>query len=119
MRSPYKLLAVGLLPLSLAACVSDGTAIYSTPTKLQIMQPADPAPVRMSNVSIRVVTKDNMESFIDEQEKAQGNKNPVFIVMSAKDYQSISLNLAELKRYIDQQNKIIVYYRKTASSLSQ
>jgi predicted metal-dependent peptidase len=51
-----------------------------------------------------------LDQFIAEEAKKQGNSNPVFVVMSTKDYEALSLNLAELKRYIDQQKQIIVYY---------
>jgi hypothetical protein len=35
-----------------------------------------------------------------------------YIAISVKDYENLSLNFAELKRYIEQQKQIIVYYEE-------
>lgn len=95
----------------LAGCASTRKIdVVTTPTEYQVFQPARPAPIRMNNIKFRVVNKENLDQFIAEQSKKQGNDNPVFVVMSTKDYEALSLNLAELKRYIDQQKQIIVYY---------
>jgi len=32
-----------------------------------------------------------------------------------KDYENLALNIAELRRYIDQQGEIIVYYEKAVT----
>lgn len=103
--------------LFLAGCASTRQIdVATTPTELRIYQPARPAPVKLNNVKFRVVTKENLDQFIAEQAKKQGNSNPVFVVISTKDYETLSLNLAELKRYIDQQREIIVYYEGATAS---
>jgi len=109
-----KFLPILLLSFALAGCqTADAPLQVSTkPIELTVMQPIDPEPVRMQDVTWRVVTKENVNKFIDEQVKQTGNVNPVFVVISMKDYQALSLNLADLKRYIDQQKQIILYYRK-------
>jgi len=101
----------------LAGCATTKQVeVVTTPTKYQIYQPAPPAAVKLNKIKFRVVTKETLDAFVAEESKKQGNPNPVFVVMSTKDYQAISLNLAELKRYIDQQKQIIVYYEKATDS---
>ena len=38
---------------------------------------------------------------------------------SVKDYQNLSLNFAELRRYIEQQKQIIVYYEKAVAPVPE
>lgn len=33
-----------------------------------------------------------------------------YVVLSMKDYENLALNIADLRRYLEQQNEIIVYY---------
>lgn len=101
----------------LAACGASEKPLEVTvaPVKTEIAQPARPRPVDLADVQFRVVTKDTLDAFIAEQAKLQENDNPVFIAIGIKDYQALSLNLAELRRYIDQQNSIIVYYQKATA----
>ena len=100
----------------LTACASTKPIEISTaPVVNNIYQPAQPEPVTMSDVKFKVVTKATLDAFIAEQIKLQGNDNPVFVVIGIQDYQSLSLNLAELKRYIDQQKHIIIYYQNATS----
>lgn len=111
-----KLLALSTL-LLLVACGTRETPLEVTtePVRLEIAQPAKPRPVDLADVKFRVVTADTLDAFIAELSKLQENDNPVFIAISVKDYQALSLNLAELRRYIDQQNSIIVYYQRATA----
>lgn len=107
---------LGLASISLIGCASTKQVeIRTKPVELNIYQPADPAPVKMIDMKFRVVTKENIDTFIQEQIKLQDNPNPVFVVIGIQDYKAMSLNLAELKRYINQQQKIIVYYKKATA----
>ena len=40
----------------------------------------------------------------------QKNGADAYIALSVKDYENLSLNFSELRRYIEQQKQIIVYY---------
>jgi|TARA_R110000744_G_scaffold71334_2_gene143691 hypothetical protein len=35
--------------------------------------------------------------------------------MSVRDYETLALNMAEIKRYIEQQKQIIIYYEKAVA----
>lgn len=39
----------------------------------------------------------------------------LFYAMSVRDYETLALNMAEIKRYIEQQKQIIVYYEKAVA----
>jgi hypothetical protein len=38
-----------------------------------------------------------------------------FVALSMKDYENLALNIAEIKRYLQQQSEIIVYYEKAVT----
>ena len=71
---------------------------------------ARPKQVQLNDIKIYVVSKVNYEDFIKEYEKKNGADS--YIALSIKDYENLSLNFAELRRYINQQNQIIVYYEE-------
>lgn len=70
-----------------------------------------PKPVQLNDVKIYVVSpEENYEEFIKEFESKNGGD--AYIAISVKDYENLSLNFAELRRYIEQQKQIIVYYEE-------
>lgn len=71
-----------------------------------------PEQVQMSSVKFKVVTKDNIEAFIKE---ISTSGDYVFIAMSVKDYENLAFNFDQLRRYVEQQNSIIVYYEGFAN----
>ncbi len=114
-----KFLLVGLCGIPLAACDAVSTVnISSTPVPYQIAIPASPAAVSLNNINFKVVTKDSVNQFIKDQIVAQGNQDPVFIVVNSNGYQNLRLNIAELQRYIQQQKSIILYYKKEINAAS-
>lgn len=107
----HKILTAVFCMSLLSACASSSKIeISSKPIELQVASPADPAPVQMLSVRFRVVTKDTIESFLAELAKSQSG-TPVFIAITTEDYENLALNFADLRRYIQQQQGIIVYYR--------
>jgi len=117
MRSNIKYV-MPLVLLPLAACQSMPTPIEVTakPVELNIIQPVDPQPVDMLKVQAKVLTKENVDAFIKQAQKDLGTDNPVFVALSTRDYEALSLNIQELKRYIVQQQRIIAYYKKATAS---
>ena len=69
-----------------------------------------PKPVQLNDIKIHVVNQDNFEEFLEEFRAKNGGD--ARIVISIKDYENLSLNFAELRRYIEQQKEIIVYYEE-------
>ncbi len=72
-----------------------------------------PRPVKMNDVYFYVVTEDTFESFKERFKKENGDL--LFYALSVRDYETIALNMAELKRFIDQQQQVIVYYEKAVT----
>jgi len=105
-----KILVISSITL-LPACASQEKIVVQTDIiKTEVPIQTRPKPVSLSNIKFYVVTKDNLNSFLKTFEKE--NTDLVFYAMSVKDYEKVSLNIAELRRYINQQDKIIVYYEK-------
>jgi hypothetical protein len=78
---------------------------------------AHPKKVQLNDVKIYVVTKDNYQEFVKEYEAKNGGD--AYIAISVKDYENLSLNFAELRRYIEQQKEIIVYYENAVKPEEQ
>lgn len=73
-----------------------------------------PKPVQLNKVKIYVVSPDeNYDEFITEYSAKNGADS--YIAISVKDYENLSKNFAELRRYIEQQKQIIVYYEKAVA----
>jgi len=72
-----------------------------------------PRAVSMGDVYFYVVTEDTLDAFKERFVKEQGDF--VFYAISVRDYETIALNMAELKRYIEQQQVIIIYYEKAVA----
>ena len=71
-----------------------------------------PKALNLSTPYFHVVTAENLEVFLEDFKKKNGSEL-VFYAMSVRDYEKISLNLADLRRYIQQQEAVIVYYETT------
>ena len=69
-----------------------------------------PRPVKLNDVYFYVVTEDTLDEF--KKRFAKDNGDLLFYALSVRDYETIALNMAELKRYIDQQKQVIVYYEE-------
>jgi len=69
-----------------------------------------PRGITMANVEWRIINSGNIDEFVEE---FKNDKTLVFIVTTVSGYENLSLNMAELKRYISQQKELIVYYEKS------
>ncbi len=67
-----------------------------------------PRPVDMNNMHFWIVTEQNFEEFKTKFTKKNGDF--LFYSISVRDYENLALNMAEIKRYIEQQKEIIIYY---------
>ena len=75
-----------------------------------------PKPVQMNDIKIYVVSpEENLEEFKKEFEAKNGGD--AYIAISVKDYENLSKNFAELRRYIEQQKAIIVYYENAVQPI--
>ena len=114
--------------------------VITKPIKLQITQPTLPRPIDLKEPKWYVVSdakiiesclkdpetkKPNcklgiedlypegytyLDKFLDDIKKKHGG-DVVFVAMSVEDYEMMSYNTQEIKRYINQLGEVIVYYR--------
>ena len=79
--------------------------------KVQIPIVAQPKPLQLNDTRVFVVNKDNYEEFAKEFTEIYGEL--AFVALSMKDYDNLALNIADIRRYLNQQTEIILYYGKT------
>ncbi len=76
-----------------------------------------PRPVVMRNVDFYVVTPATYDEFVTRYTNENGEL--VYIAMSTADYENMAFNIAELRRYIEQQKAVIVYYQRSIDELQK
>lgn len=76
-----------------------------------------PKPLNLHRVKFHAVTAENLEEFLKEFEKINGDI--VFLAISVPHYENLSLNIADLKRYVDQQNSLILYYEESIGKMEE
>ena len=81
--------------------------------KTQVPVVQRPKPVQLVDTRIFVVNESNIDDFISQFTDINGEL--AFVALSIKDYENLALNIAELRRYINQQGEIIVYYEEAVS----
>ena len=69
----------------------------------------------MYPIQFYAVTEENFEEFKEKFEKE--NADLVYFALSVPDYENLSLNMGELKRYIEQQKTIIIYYEQSITGV--
>jgi len=69
-----------------------------------------PKPVQLNDVKIYVVNEANFDDFIKRFKEENGQV--AYVALSMRDYENLALNVAELRRYINQQTQVIVYYEE-------
>ena len=99
---------LSLILLSACSLIEPKERIVTEYITLSIPVQERPKALTLHDVRFDVVTKDNLDEFIEENKKTFGSL--VFLALTVPDYENMSLNIAELRRYINQQKSIIVFY---------
>ena len=84
--------------------------VTAKPLDRKIVQPIMPREIDLQEPLWIVVTPENYKqqlAFIEEQEGEL-----VFLAMTIPDYEVMSYNMQEIKRYITELKDVVVYYRK-------
>jgi len=105
-----------LTSLTLMGCslIPEPKVVTVTKTvKTEVPIVTRPKQVQLNDVKIYVVSKVNYAEFVKSYEKKNGADS--YIAISVKDYENLALNFAELRRYIEQQKQIIVYYEEAVA----
>jgi hypothetical protein len=74
-----------------------------------------PKPLNLHRVKWYAVTPENLDEFLSRFEEESGVN--VFFALSVPDYENMSLNVAELRRFINQQKAIILYYEESIETM--
>ena len=75
-----------------------------------ITQPVMPREIDLKEPMWYVVSEKNIDEFHDRLTKEHGQIG--FVAMSIPDYELMSYNMQELKRYITELKEVVVYYEK-------
>ena len=70
-----------------------------------------PTPIEMKNADVLVVTEQNFQEVVDKV-KAKQNGQFVVYALDLKSFENLAINMEQIKRYIEQQNEVILYYEK-------
>ena len=72
-----------------------------------------PRPVEFDKLKVKVITEANVQEVIQEMKTNQGQ----FLVyaLDPVTFKNLAIGIEEIKRYIEQQNDIIVYYEKAVT----
>ena len=72
-----------------------------------------PRPVEFDELKVKVITEANVQEVIQEMKDNQGQ----FLVyaLDTVTFKNLAIGIEEIKRYIEQQNDIIVYYEKAVT----
>ena len=104
-----------LLLISGCSLIPKQVEVQTKIVERQIPIQGHPKGVTMYPVTFYAVTENNYEEF--KEKFKNENADLVFFAISVPDYENLSLNMAELKRYIDQQKTIIIYYEQSISGV--
>ena len=117
LKNYLKVLSLLLLCLVISSCSSwpklKQIEIKTVQVERVIPTQNRPRPLNMNNIKFYVVTSDNFEDFKKRYEKDNGTF--LFYALSVRDYETLAINMAEIKRYIEQQKQIIIYYEKAVA----
>lgn len=111
-------LVVLLMTISLSGCSLIPTPepkvqVVTKVEKVQIPTVTRPKPVQLIDTKVYVVTEENLQDFLVEFKEIHGDV--AYVALSMRDYENLALNVAELKRFINQQTQVIIYYENAVS----
>ena len=117
LRSYLKVSSLLLLSLLISSCSSwpklTQIEVQTVEVERNIPIQNRPRQLDMNDIHFYVVTEQNFEEFKKRFVKENGDL--VGYVLSVRDYETLAINMAEIKRYIEQQKQIIIYYEKAVS----
>jgi len=72
--------------------------------------PPLPMEVQMDPVDWEILTPDNMQTYLDNLKKGEAPRR-AFYTLSSKEYEHLSMDIADITRYIKEVLGIIKFYR--------
>jgi len=104
------ILLMSVLSLGLAGCATPvkQIEISTKPIDKPNLVLPNVAKIKMRDVKWKVINKDNLEQIIADMEKK--GDSVVFFALSDKGYESLALNIADLRKLVMEQKAIIAAY---------
>ena len=104
------------LSLLLSSCARPSEPKVVTETKIvkpTIAIATKPRPIELYNAEVKVITEDNIDEVISGMKASSG----YFVIygLDPQSFKNLATSFEEIKRYIQQQNEIILYYEKAVS----
>ncbi len=87
--------------------------ITAKPLDRTFVQPVMPREINLGVPQWIVVTPDNWEDQLERIKQQEGEV--LFLAMTVPDYEVMSVNMKELKRYITELKDVVVYYKEITS----
>lgn len=114
MMALKKYLTILGMTLAISGCFSTPEVVTETVyvEKTVPIKPR-PEPVELYGIEWKVVTEETLDDVITSIKKESGVF--VFYALSVTDYERLSLNVAEVHRYLKGQKQLIIYYEKNNS----
>ena len=113
----YPALFLLLLPLLNSGCTSFKKLIpleiKTVEVERKIPTQNRPRAVALSTLHFYVVTEYTLAAF--KRRFVKQNGDFLFYAISVRDYETLALNMAEIKRFLQQQKQIIIYYEKAVA----
>ena len=72
-----------------------------------------PEPLTLRNADVIVITEKNLEEVIQRVKDMQGSF--VVYALDPKSFESLAINMEQIKLYIEKQKQIILYYEKAVT----
>src|SRR6056297_2242526 len=104
-----KAIAIILAALLLSGCFGATIPVQTHVVELTYIHPAAPTEMTMREVKWRVLNREEMLKYLDENEDAE----IALFAIETKGYENLALNMQEIIRYIREQKEIILNYRET------
>lgn len=102
------ILVIGIM-LLLSACGGGKINVQATPEEPIVIHPPVPDQLQLREVKWTVFNRAKIEQLLADFP----NQEIVLFALSAKGYENLSLNVAEILRYLKEQKGVIIYYRET------
>ena len=111
-----KIIIISSVSLLLAGCAAKQPKIIDKPVLYERPELVLPKvqPVTQSKVEWVVITAANAE---EKLSYLKTKPNVTYFALTAQGYQNLSMNVAELRRYIEQQNAVVAAYQAYYANL--
>lgn len=102
--------ATALALFSLSACHTPKVDVEVVPVDRPTLVIPQPDYVSMRDIKWYIVTEQNFAEVMEKLKTA--NINPVLFALTDDGYEALSLNFAEIKKYIDDKNSVVLGYKE-------